>query len=223
MILALDTSGSNCGVALWGGSSLRFREIRDQLRHNEVLLTLIEEIFLEADCNAEKITGIAVTSGPGSFTGLRVGVATAKALSWCWGKPLFMIPTLSGLAAATPDGIPRVLALMPARAREVYAGAFQRHEGGWIQICKTQVCSLDSLPHLISGEVHLCGEGYMRHQRELDAIFRKRILPLPENKERIPLAVITAQLAAERLQRGESDDLYASEPEYCYPFPRKTV
>ncbi len=223
MILALDTSGSNCGVALWGGKSLQYREIRDHLRHNEVLLTLIEEIFLETDRTSEALTGIAVSSGPGSFTGLRVGISTAKAMCWCWGKPLFMIPTLLGLAAATPEGISRVLALMPARAREVYTGIFHKQGGEWIQIGETQVCRLDVLPNLITGDVHLCGEGYIRHQQELDAMFQHRIIPLPEDAERLPLAVITARLAAERLRSGHSDDLYSSEPEYCYPFPRKSA
>lgn len=223
MILAFDTSSSACSVALWSEGLLLHREVQDQLRHNEVLLPLIEEIFLETDCTSEKLTGIAVSSGPGSFTGLRVGVSTAKALSWCWGKPLFMIPTLVGLAAATPDGVAQVLALMPARAREVYAGVFLKHKLEWIQIGKTQVCKLDSLPDLTSGDVHLCGEGYIRHRLELDALFRNRILALPANSERIPLAVITAQLAAERLQKGHPDDLFRSEPEYCYPFPRKSA
>ena len=83
MILTLDTSGSRCGVALWAGGLLANTETLDNLRHNEVLFDRLHDLMSRHNVGLPDLTAVAVSSGPGSFTGLRVGMAAAK------GRPEF--------------------------------------------------------------------------------------------------------------------------------------
>lgn len=135
-ILAFDTATRATAVALDTGED-GVRELRDdppagaRPAHATRLLPLIEQVMDEAGLRWEAIDRIAVGVGPGTFTGLRIGVATAKALGQAAGTPLVGVSTLHALAvgACRPDGDDRgvVLAVLDARRGEVYAGAWNPH------------------------------------------------------------------------------------------------
>ena len=221
MILSIDTSGSSCGVALWQDGLIGFRESKKALRHNEMLLDQIHELFGDCEIEHSKLTGVAVSAGPGSFTGLRVGMATAKGLCWSWKKPFITIPTLEGLAEAVHPSAKRILALMPARATEVYWAAFEHDTVQWKRQTDDQVSDIFQLSELIQDDVFLFGEGYTKHKAEIDRIFAGRIITLKDGEETEALAISTARLAAKRYNQKRFDDLMETEPLYCYAFPRK--
>ncbi|HEX7343911.1 MAG TPA: tRNA (adenosine(37)-N6)-threonylcarbamoyltransferase complex dimerization subunit type 1 TsaB, partial [bacterium] len=91
MILALDTSGSRCGVALWSSDLIGHRESDSALRHNELLLHQIQALLAVYEVGRADLRAVAVSSGPGSFTGLRVGLAVAKGLCWSLRLPLICV------------------------------------------------------------------------------------------------------------------------------------
>jgi len=132
MILAFDTATRATTVALASGA--RTIEGRDdpppgaRPRHTTVLLGLIAQVLADADAGWDQVERIAVGVGPGPFTGLRIGVATARALASARGLPLVGISTLESLARnATPEhGI--VAAVLDARRGEVFAAVFNRGE-----------------------------------------------------------------------------------------------
>jgi len=221
LILALDTSGSRCGVALWEKNLLGYVESDSSLRHDEVLLGQIQELLEQHKINPQGLSAIAVSSGPGSFTGLRVGMATAKGLCWTWNLPLICVGTLEALAASVPARLGRTLTLMPARAREVYWRLHEHRAEGWVALGNCSASDISALPDAISGNVFLCGEGYQRHREDFDQLFGSRRLTLSANEMLEPLVVSTARLAARRLAAGQFDDLMRAEPEYHYPFPAK--
>jgi tRNA threonylcarbamoyladenosine biosynthesis protein TsaB len=220
MILTLDTSGSRCGVALWADGLLGYTETLDNLRHNEVLFDRLGDLMDRHHAALSDLTAVAVSSGPGSFTGLRVGMAAAKGLCWSLKLPLIAVPTLEGWAASVPPRLERVVPLMPARAREIYWCRFEHDGVSWNQIGDYSVSEVGTLQTLVDGVVYLCGEGYDRHKAELDESFADRRLTLTESEFLEPLVVSTARLAAERFAVGRFDDLMKTEPEYFYPFPR---
>jgi tRNA threonylcarbamoyladenosine biosynthesis protein TsaB len=223
MILAFDTSGRDCGVALWKDSSAGVRIEEGALRHNEKLLEMMLSLMSEKNVAKQDLEAIAVSAGPGSFTGLRVGLATAKGLCMAWDIPLITVPTLESLAESVPKCISNVLALMPARAKEVYwalyiNGQEERKKEGDIR-----VDDIEQLNQLCAGSLFLVGEGYKKHQSELDRIFQDRRLTLAASESVENPVVSIARLGAKRFRNGQFDDLMNSEPNYCYAFPRRTA
>lgn len=221
MILAIDTSGENCGVALWRKELIGFRVVSEKLRHNEVLFTQIKSILTDFDVKVDSLSAVAVSSGPGSFTGLRVGMAAAKGLCWAWKLPFIAVPTLEGLAEAVPPRIKRVLALMPARATEVYWALFENVEGKWLRQTEDQVSDVSHLRDACRTEIFLFGEGYDKHRSLLDNLFAGQRITLYHGARVDALAVSTARLAENRFAEGRYDDLMETEPKYCYAFPRR--
>jgi len=100
LILAIETATSVCSVALArDGNLLSIREVTTPNSHSSILTVLIEELFHEAGLRYANLDAIAVSMGPGSYTGLRIGVAAAKGLCYGLDKPLIAVPTLQSMAA----------------------------------------------------------------------------------------------------------------------------
>lgn len=129
-ILALDSSGLVASVAVVeevGTEALTVAEytVNYKKTHSQTLLPMLDEIVKMTELDLDEIDGIAVAAGPGSFTGLRIGSATAKGLGLALGKPLIHIPTLEGLAYNL-WGTDRVICpILDARRGQVYAGIYE--------------------------------------------------------------------------------------------------
>jgi tRNA threonylcarbamoyladenosine biosynthesis protein TsaB len=121
-ILALDTSTLQASVALASDDSVVAERERVVTTHSESLLVLVDECLAAAGLRARDVDVIACGAGPGSFTGLRIGLATAKGLCFALDKPLVMISSLAALAARAPDGV--CCAAVDAFKNEVYAARF---------------------------------------------------------------------------------------------------
>jgi len=127
-LLALDCAGLGCSVALWRDGSIAAEQVREMVRgHAEALMPMIDEVMVAADERLDTLDRLAVTVGPGSFTGIRVGLAAARGLALAIGCPVIGVGTLEALAEGT-DPAERVnhtvLAVLDARRGEVYAQAF---------------------------------------------------------------------------------------------------
>jgi tRNA threonylcarbamoyladenosine biosynthesis protein TsaB len=130
LLLCIDTSGPRCAVSLHdAGGTRRLAAIAPDIGrgHAEVLMGLIEDIFREAGAGYPDIAKIAVVVGPGSFTGLRVGVAAAKGLALALTRPLVGLSSLEVLAEPHWGGEGRVLAVGDAKRGEVYAALYGRN------------------------------------------------------------------------------------------------
>lgn len=131
IVLAIDTALEDCSVAIAAGSDIRIAERTVGRGHAEILMPAIAAILAEAGVAVRDIDRIAVSTGPGSFTGLRVGIAAARGLGLAAAIPVIGIPTLKAHAVlASTMGDPniasgrRILALLPARADELYGQLF---------------------------------------------------------------------------------------------------
>lgn len=120
MLMALDTAGGACGAALWRDGAPVHVSVDPMTRgHAEAIFPLIDRLLVEAGVQRRDLDRIAVTCGPGSFTGVRVGLAAARGLGVGLGIPVIGLDTLSVLAAALPADAP-ALAAIDARRGEVY-------------------------------------------------------------------------------------------------------
>ncbi|MEE8173299.1 MAG: tRNA (adenosine(37)-N6)-threonylcarbamoyltransferase complex dimerization subunit type 1 TsaB, partial [Alphaproteobacteria bacterium] len=131
-LLALDAATTACSVACWsaGAVTARRQEIAGR-RQAEILLPMVKSAMQEAGFEFAMLNGIAVTTGPGSFTGVRIGLATARGLALASGLPLAGVTTLQVLAASPSQDERRgrlILAALDARRDQLYAQFF--HENG---------------------------------------------------------------------------------------------
>src|SRR5262245_42119508 len=125
-VLALETSTLAGGVALCEKDRVVGSTLLDvALTHSERLMSMVDRLLQDCRWTLAEVEGLAVSIGPGSFTGLRVGAATAKGLALALGLPVAAVPTLDALAANLPFADPPVCPLLDARKGEVYAGLYR--------------------------------------------------------------------------------------------------
>ena len=131
-ILALETSSQHCSVALQFGAKTATRLDASALSHSRSLLSMIDDILKEAKVSLADLDGIAVTRGPGSFTGLRIGIAVAQGLAFGHQLPIVPVSSLAAVAynafiywQAQAVEVNTVLATMDARMGEIYCGCYE--------------------------------------------------------------------------------------------------
>ncbi len=122
-ILGIETSTNHCSVALFqNGKPKAFRLLTEEGSHSKMLTLLIQEVCQESEISLQQIHAIAVSIGPGSYTGLRIGLSTAKGLCYGLNLPLICLPTLHILAANAREHYPNayLCPMLDARRMEVY-------------------------------------------------------------------------------------------------------
>jgi tRNA threonylcarbamoyladenosine biosynthesis protein TsaB len=126
VILCLETATTNCSVAIAvDGEVKAIREENNQkFSHAEKLHVFIEEVLSEAKVDKKKLNAVAVSKGPGSYTGLRIGVSAAKGLCFALDIPLISTPTLEVLAQQVNTSNSHIIPLLDARRMEVYSAVF---------------------------------------------------------------------------------------------------
>lgn len=129
-ILGLDSSGLVASVAVvQEGNLLAEYTVNYKKTHSQTLLPMLDEIVRMTELDLHEIDAIAVAAGPGSFTGLRIGSATAKGLGFALDKPLIHIPTVDGLAYNLWGSCDLVCPLMDARRNQTYTGLYEFVDG----------------------------------------------------------------------------------------------
>ena len=133
IILAFETTGSKASVAIIDGAgSVTEKRSAGVLNHLQSLIPMTEELFGESGITAKDITCVAVSAGPGSFTGVRIGVATARAFAQAMDIPCVAVPTLQSFLYNMENYRGWACPVLDARRGEVYSGAFSLDEEGVI-------------------------------------------------------------------------------------------
>ena len=126
LLLALETTGMCGSVALVAdGYCVGEFSLQTKVTHSRRLLTAIDHLLLQAECELDAVCGIAVSLGPGSFTGIRIGLSTAKGLSMAMGKPLLGVSTLDAFAGQFSHLDKPLCVVLDARKKEVYAAFYE--------------------------------------------------------------------------------------------------
>ena len=217
-ILSIDTSSQVSSVAVLSAERVAAEiSMQGALTHSETLMPHIETALRMARVEKSELEGIAVSIGPGSFTGLRIGLASAKMMAYALHIPLIAIPTLEALAHHyICEGV-RLVPMMDAQKGNVYAQEFVwRADGDALILQEIRSLAILPLTEVIAGlenaeqPVILLG----------DAMQKKTTLALPANVRlapihaRMPRAACVGLAALTRLTRGEIDDPVTAAPLY---------
>ncbi|MDO8586285.1 MAG: tRNA (adenosine(37)-N6)-threonylcarbamoyltransferase complex dimerization subunit type 1 TsaB [Armatimonadota bacterium] len=230
LILALDTSGETCAIALVDtpaplGGDFQIATLRAQItfRHQmDLLRRLAPSINWLLDDNglsARDLDAFAVSLGPGSFTGLRIGVTTAKSMAYAVGKKLVGIPTLDILAGGVMVEHGDVIApLIHARPGEVYAALYRADDTSPGKLSDDLALPigelLDKALGLKSKRVVFCGSGCRANRSAIEDFLGDKAVFAPEWTDH-PRGEILGRLALDRLAAGESDDPFSLVPLYA--------
>ena len=170
-VLGLDSSGLVAGVALIQDDVLIAEYTTDYKKtHSQTLLPMLDELRRMVDLDLKSIDLIAVAAGPGSFTGLRIGIAAVKGLAWAADKPCLGISTLEAMAENIAHLNGLVVGAMDARRAQVYNAVFEAKDGVLTRLTPDRAISLEDLCAQLTGKdqpITVLGDGGMLCQRYL--------------------------------------------------------
>lgn len=215
--LAVDTSLSSISVAVLEDDDIRSELfIHTGRNHTEILLPTIERALASADVGKELIDLFAVTSGPGSFTGLRVGVSTVKGLAFVLRKPVIGVCTLDALARNIMPAGDRVLIcpMVDAGRGEVYA-ALYRSDGPDVYEKTIQECVVrpDEFVGSIKGEIIFLGDGARKYQTLIEETLANGSFIAPQRFNRVRAGAV-GQVGTMIFHRGGRSDIMTLVPHY---------
>lgn len=215
MLLALDTSTHRVGIALYDGVQVLGEMVWTSRQfHTVELAPAVADLLSRMDVTPAQLRALAVAIGPGSFTGLRIGLALAKGLALAQRLPLVGVPTLDILAAAQPlMAVPMAAVLQAGRGR-LAVGWYRVVDGEWRSDGKIEVLSSEELYQRLQTPTLVCGE-LGEDERRLLARKRKTVLlASPAQSARRPGWL--AELGWRRWQAGQVDDPAALSPIYLH-------
>jgi tRNA threonylcarbamoyladenosine biosynthesis protein TsaB len=215
MLLAIDTSTQKIGLALYDGIQVLHEAVWPSPNHHTVeLAPAIESALQGAGLTVDDLGAICIATGPGSFTGLRIGLAVAKGLALARNLPLIGIPTLDVLAAAQPVQDILMAAVLEAGRGRLAVGWYQGKDGDWRGKKKAEVFTPQELSKRIRKPTLICGELSEEIRRLLGRKRKNAVLVSPAHSFRRP--GFLAELGWERWQSGELDDPATLAPTYLH-------
>jgi len=214
LVLNIETATTNCSVSLSkDGETLVLKEDKDSgYSHAEKLHVYIDELFKKANINPQDIDAVAVSKGPGSYTGLRIGVSAAKGLCFALDKPLLAVSTLESLAQQVKINDGYIVPMLDARRLEVYSAVFDAKFEQCREI-KAEILSEESYSDLLEEQkVYFIGSGVEK---------TKTLITHPNAtfiEGQLPSAKEMSQLSEKKYEKSDIEDVAYFEPFYLKDF-----
>ena len=216
LLLAFETSAKAAGVALFDEHTLLAECYQNTgMTHSQTLLVMAEDLLKQCGKTAQDVTDVAVAAGPGSFTGVRIGVAAAKGFAWGAELPCYGVSTLEAMALTLGifDGI--VCACMDARRAQVYNALFRVQNGELTRISDDRAISIADLSaelKALSAPIYLVGDGAALVKKTLSEALPHLILPPEHHRHQRASGVGLAALG--QMAAGVTADANSLTPNY---------
>ncbi|MBD0833461.1 tRNA (adenosine(37)-N6)-threonylcarbamoyltransferase complex dimerization subunit type 1 TsaB [Aestuariibaculum sediminum] len=214
LILNIETATTNCSVAISNnGKTIVLKEDNSKnYSHAESLHVFIESVLKEAKVDAKSLDAVAISKGPGSYTGLRIGVSAAKGLCFALDKPLIAVPTLLSLAQQVNASEGVIVSMLDARRMEVYSAIY---DANYNEVRKTEAQVLDENAfedYLNKGKVYFIGSGVEKTKtliKHPNAIFID---------DKFPSASQMGGISDAKYKKSDTEDVAYFEPYYLKDF-----
>ncbi|TVZ56612.1 tRNA threonylcarbamoyladenosine biosynthesis protein TsaB [Lutibacter sp. Hel_I_33_5] len=213
-ILNIETATKNCSVSIAKeGKVIAIKELNDgNYSHAEMLHPFIKELTEESGVSLSEIDAFAVSKGPGSYTGLRIGVSAVKGLCFSFDKPLISIETLKSLASKISEKKGLIIPMIDARRMEAYTAVFDANHQQ-IRETKAEIITSESyLEYLEKGMVYFLGDGAEKCKEVIthkNAVFVDNQFPSSNEM---------AGLSFEKYKKNDIEDVAYFEPFYLKDF-----
>ncbi len=209
-LLAIDTSSLTAAVALLDGDKLIGEyTLNHKMNHSQKLMPMIKELLNSCDTKPKEIDVFAVSLGPGSFTGLRIGIATMTAMAQALDKNVVGVPTLEALAYNLFNIKGLICPVIDAQKDLVYTALYQWTDGNMVEVMEQQVIRIDELISILkreSGKIFFIGDALERFGSNLkDGLGQQ--FAVPPFKFLIPSASSVAELARIKIEKSIKTDI----------------
>jgi tRNA threonylcarbamoyladenosine biosynthesis protein TsaB len=218
VVLGIETATPVCSVGLVGAPGLRGEmSVPAGNAAAERLPECVKSVLSAAGLTPASLDGVAVSIGPGSYTGLRIGLAFAKGICFAADKPIAAVPTMDAWVRLVPAVLPAAWVLMHSRRGEVFRGEYRPEAGRWKRVGAFEAVPVEDLARgLPEGPVLFLGDGALKHREAIERICRDP--RFPEGEGPPPSGAAVAEAGREILAAGGADDLDGLSPMYLLTF-----
>ena len=216
-ILGIDSSGLVASAAIADEKNIIAEfTVNNKQTHSQTLLPMIEKVVDMSGIELEQIDAIAIAAGPGSFTGLRIGSATAKGIGLALKKPVVSVPTLEGLAyrVSVFDGI--ICPIMDARRNQVYTGIYKMDKGNLVCLSEQKAVDIHEIMEELEKydeKVIFLGDGVEVQRETIEKEFKKEYCFAPIHLSKQSAAAV-AVLGDLYFNQGKAEDAAEHKPIY---------
>ena len=218
-ILGIETSTKTGSVAIVSEDGVVAQySLNIEVTHSERLMSTVDRVLKDTGLVVHDLGGFSVAIGPGSFTGLRIGLSTVKGLALATGKPIAAVPTLQALAWNLPYSLYPVCPLLDARKNEVYAALYRFAGTALVQVLPETAISIVKLAEKISEKVVFTGEGSRIYRSGIQEMFGERAVFAPHSAI-LPSGAKVAEIGLDMIKSGRQAEpdrltpLYIRRPE----------
>ena len=214
-ILSIETSTMLGGVAIIDETAGLIAETRLNVKttHSERLMTAVNNTLIQSEMDLDAIDAFAVAIGPGSFTGLRIGLSTVKGLSYATGKPVVTVPTLEAFAWNFHYSAYPVCLMLDARKSEVYSAVYIWEDNSFRTVIDCVSIKPEALLEKLQGKVLFAGEGVLLYKENIIGIMRERAFFAALDKM-VPSPANVAMLGMAKAKRREFAEISQAVPAY---------
>ena len=213
-ILSIDTATKSCSVAIASEDSLLAEATMVKTQtHSKHLMRMIDQVLKMAQIEIRNLDGFSVTKGPGSFTGLRIGISVAKGFAAASGKPFVGISTLEALAYQAGNRLPLVCPMIDARRGEVYCSRYRYDNGIYINETSARALPVEKALVDLKEPCVFIGNGALFYRSIITETLGSSAFFAPRFYHTIR-ATTVASLSLERFLRQDTDDVEAFVPYY---------
>jgi tRNA threonylcarbamoyladenosine biosynthesis protein TsaB len=210
-VIGIETSGSIGSVAVCSGNAIAGKKtFGKQLNHGKEIVSSLKAIFDEIKWEPNDIDLIAVSIGPGSYTGLRIGITCAKTLAYTLEKPVIDVPTLDVLAENVKKDVENLCPVMDAKRKKVYACIYAENDTEKKRITDFLIISPRELLDILPEPVLLFGDGVAPYKD----IFAQKKTIIANDESGIADAVTVARLGLKRYEQGKRCEINLLSPLY---------
>jgi tRNA threonylcarbamoyladenosine biosynthesis protein TsaB len=218
-ILGIETSTNTGSVAIVSEDGVVAQySLNIEVTHSERLMSTVDRVLKDTGLAVQDLGGFSVAIGPGSFTGLRIGLSTVKGLALATGKPIAAVPTLQALAWNLPYSAYPVCPILDARKNEVYAALYRFDGTALVQVLPETAISIFKLAEQISEKVVFTGEGSRIYRNGILDLLGERAVFAPHSAI-LPSGAKVAEIGLDMIKSGRQAEpdrltpLYIRRPE----------